>query len=214
MYIFQPDRELLRQQIKQLGHHITGRTLDVGAGKQKRYVHFFKTTDYVTLDSNADNFPDVVASAEKIPFPDNSFDSIVCTAVLGDIFNFNQALKEFNRILKPGGKILIADHLTAVLHDEPFDYWRFTPYSFKKIFEKNKFKEIEFLKRGGYHTLLMQLKLRHFILKYNLYQKKWSRIINKPLKLIFKFNQFLDKIESAQIDSKYTIGWTAVFEKK
>jgi len=213
MYIFQPDRELLHQQIKSLGHHITGKTLDIGAGNVKRYSHFFNSTDYITLDPNPDNQPDVIATAEKLPFEDTQFDSIVCTAVLGDIFNLQTALQEFNRVLKPGGKILIADHLMLVLHDEPYDYWRFTPYSLKKIFKQNNFKKIEFFRRGGYHTMLMQLKLRHFILKNNLYQKKWARIINKPLKLIFKINQILDKLDNPSVNSKYAIGWTAIFEK-
>lgn len=45
--------------------------------------------------------------AEKIPLPDNSVDYIVANAILEHIPNEMQAVKEWKRILKPGGKMFI-----------------------------------------------------------------------------------------------------------
>lgn len=49
---------------------------------------------------------DVFYDGENIPFLDQSFDSILATEVLEHVLNLDDVLKEFNRILKPGGLIL------------------------------------------------------------------------------------------------------------
>src|SRR3989344_1328182 len=105
--IFQPDRYLLKKQIKELSHFIKGRILDIGSGPNGgRYRNFFLGKNYVTLDINPDYNPDIVGSAEKIPAPDNSFDGIVCFQVLDDLKNPIEAVKEMRRVLKPGGYCL------------------------------------------------------------------------------------------------------------
>jgi ubiquinone/menaquinone biosynthesis C-methylase UbiE len=46
--------------------------------------------------------------AEVLPFPDNSFDLVLGHAILHHIPDLDQAFREFNRVLKPGGKIFFA----------------------------------------------------------------------------------------------------------
>ena len=43
-------------------------------------------------------------SAYCLPFPDDSIDLIVCSEVLEHLHQYNNAIKEIHRILKPGGK--------------------------------------------------------------------------------------------------------------
>jgi SAM-dependent methyltransferase len=47
------------------------------------------------------------ASAEKLPFPNNSFDCVCSMGVLHHVKNTNKALKEIFRILKPGGRLIL-----------------------------------------------------------------------------------------------------------
>ncbi|MEH7098448.1 class I SAM-dependent methyltransferase [Neobacillus vireti] len=53
----------------------------------------------------------VKADAEKLPFADNSFDTVVATLVLCTIPNPNQAIKEMLRVCKPEGKLLFFEHV-------------------------------------------------------------------------------------------------------
>lgn len=46
-----------------------------------------------------------VADALTLPFADATFDRIICSEVLEHIPNYRQALKEIDRVLKPGGKL-------------------------------------------------------------------------------------------------------------
>lgn len=47
----------------------------------------------------------VTASAEQLPFADNSFDGVVCESVLVFV-HVDKALKEFSRVIKPNGKVI------------------------------------------------------------------------------------------------------------
>jgi len=47
------------------------------------------------------------ADAEYLPFSDECFDSIVCSEVIEHLENPEKALEEFNRVLRPEGKLII-----------------------------------------------------------------------------------------------------------
>lgn len=49
-------------------------------------------------------------SAEKLPFEDGSFDSIVSTFTLCSIPDIKSAISEFYRVLKPKGKLFFLEH--------------------------------------------------------------------------------------------------------
>ena len=46
----------------------------------------------------------IKGSAYSLPFPDDSIDLIVCSEVLEHLHQYNNAIKEIHRVLKPGGK--------------------------------------------------------------------------------------------------------------
>ena len=49
-------------------------------------------------------------SAEKLPLPSDSFDTVVCTYTLCSIADPAAALSEVARVLKPGGQLLFCEH--------------------------------------------------------------------------------------------------------
>ncbi|MGH3935685.1 MAG: methyltransferase domain-containing protein [Pseudonocardiaceae bacterium] len=51
--------------------------------------------------------------AEVLKFPDASFDSVVCTFSLCAIPDHRRAVAEMVRVLRPGGTLLLADHVAA-----------------------------------------------------------------------------------------------------
>jgi len=51
----------------------------------------------------------LVADAVNLPFPDSMFDTIICEAVFSTLVDKDRAAKEFRRVLKSGGKLLILD---------------------------------------------------------------------------------------------------------
>lgn len=58
-----------------------------------------------------------VAVAEELPFASTSFDNVVCVAVFDATFQ-HQALSEFLRVLKPGGRLYLTGKSDAYLPDD------------------------------------------------------------------------------------------------
>ncbi|RZL54506.1 MAG: bifunctional demethylmenaquinone methyltransferase/2-methoxy-6-polyprenyl-1,4-benzoquinol methylase UbiE [Variovorax sp.] len=53
--------------------------------------------------------PTLVCDAEKLPFPDGHFDVVTVAFGLRNMTHKDAALKEMNRVLKPGGKLLVLE---------------------------------------------------------------------------------------------------------
>jgi ubiquinone/menaquinone biosynthesis C-methylase UbiE len=53
------------------------------------------------------------ADAHALPFSDGSFDTVVCTFSLCGIPDERLAIAEMKRVLKPGGALLLADHVAG-----------------------------------------------------------------------------------------------------
>jgi len=53
------------------------------------------------------------ADAHELPFPDASFDTVVCTYGLCAIPDDSRAVSEMKRVLRPGGLLLLVDHIAG-----------------------------------------------------------------------------------------------------
>ncbi|GAA1201020.1 class I SAM-dependent methyltransferase [Prauserella alba] len=53
------------------------------------------------------------AGAEDLPSPDASFDTVVCTLGLCAIPDHDAALGEMARVLRPGGRLILVDHVAG-----------------------------------------------------------------------------------------------------
>src|SRR5690242_7303626 len=90
------------------------RVLDVGAGASK-YRPFFLHCRYETQDFCKYAGPlvryreriDYVCDLLSIPLEDRCLDAIVCTEVFEHVVDPMSALDEFNRLLKPAGKLIL-----------------------------------------------------------------------------------------------------------
>lgn len=212
--IFKPGRYLLNIQIKKFSHYIKGSILDIGAGKSDRYSDFFEKTKYTRLDNNPDFNPDIIADAQAIPLEDESFDSIVSTQTLEHLPEPQKAIKEFYRLLKKDGYALITVPFFNEIHDEPYDYWRFTKFSLEKIFKEAGFKIVELEQTGGFFAVLAQLLIRYIINRLNLTKKRWSVLISPFLKIFGRFMIFLDRIDKNEKNRKFAIGWIIIAKKE
>jgi SAM-dependent methyltransferase len=116
--------------------------LNVGCGETKK-------DGYVNLDWSPLVHPDVAHNLNVLPypFPDNSFDLIEAFHVLEHLDTPFAIMKEFHRILKPGGTLHIrvphfSRGFTHAEHAHGFDIT--FPLYFKKSFTKSGFFGVEF----------------------------------------------------------------------
>jgi ubiquinone/menaquinone biosynthesis C-methylase UbiE len=55
----------------------------------------------------------VVAPAEKLPFEDDSFDTVVSTLVICTVDDPRRTIDEIARVLRPGGRLLFLEHVRS-----------------------------------------------------------------------------------------------------
>ena len=75
------------------------------------------------------SLPTLVCDAEKLPFPDASFDLVTVAFGLRNMTHKEDALREMNRVLTPGGKLLVLEFSKVAKPLEKIYDW----YSFKVL---------------------------------------------------------------------------------
>ena len=212
---FKPSKFLLLQKIKENTDFVFGVTLDAGSSGINRYGNLFpKITKYLTLDIKSECKPDIIASIDNIPLENDSIDSIICTQVIGDVVDPSKVIKEFYRVVRPGGVVLLSESFMNEIHGEPFDYWRFTSYGLKNLFESNGFNIVKLEQVGGFFSVMAQNQIRYLIerLKLNngrLLAKLFCPIINLFGRLLI----WLDKKDVSLANKKFAIGWLVIANK-
>lgn len=111
-------------------HASDAKTLDVGS-RRGRHAEWFPNT--ITIDLDVANDPDLVADAHNLPFPDNSYEVVICREVLEHVENPFVVMAELHRVLAPGGTLLLSTRFLFPIHEAPNDHWRFTRYSLANL---------------------------------------------------------------------------------
>jgi SAM-dependent methyltransferase len=66
----------------------------------------------------------LVAGAERMPFPSDSFDTVLSVHVLCSVADQGSALGEIRRVLRPGGTFLFLEHVAAPPHTNAYRWQR------------------------------------------------------------------------------------------
>jgi SAM-dependent methyltransferase len=70
--------------------------------------------EYVTADLSRDDVM-VKADLNNLPFPDNSFDAVICNHVLEYLADDRKAMAEIHRVLRPGGWAILLEQIALAL---------------------------------------------------------------------------------------------------
>ncbi len=108
--------------------------LDVGCGDRRYAAHFEAAGRYVGFDLPGNDVADVTGHAEDLPFPDASFDVVICIQVLEHVDDPAAVVRELRRVCRPGGRVLASTHGTQVYHPSPGDHWRWTRTGLERLF--------------------------------------------------------------------------------
>jgi ubiquinone/menaquinone biosynthesis C-methylase UbiE len=110
---------------KQLLRKAHGKVLEIGAGTGVNFLYYTAAEHVIALDPEpcmvarsrprathaAVPIEVILARAEALPFPDHTFATVVGTLVFCTIPEPRQALSELRRVSKPGGTVLLFEHV-------------------------------------------------------------------------------------------------------
>jgi SAM-dependent methyltransferase len=190
---------LLRQHIEQIlltyakPPSLHPRVLDVGCGRQpfRKDLEAIGYT-YMSLDAqqNSEESVDIVYEIDK-PLPSElinhaTFDFILCTEVMEHVANWDVAFSNFAQLLAPGGRLFITCPHFYQLHEEPYDFWRATPYALQYFGNKFGFKILHQVNAGDAWDILGTLLASFYSLPASLSLR--DRILNR---IVSQCRQFI-----------------------
>ncbi|MEM0541986.1 class I SAM-dependent methyltransferase [Flavobacterium sp. j3] len=159
--------------------------LDAGAGEQQ-FKKFCNHLEYVSQDFaqyepedlnyglQMENWDygklDIISDIASIPVADKSFDAIMCTEVFEHIVNPREAIKEFSRILKKEGYLIITAPFCSLTHFAPYHFYTgFNLFFYETELVKNGFSIIEITPNGNFFEYLAQeiKRLPHIAKQYS-----------------------------------------------
>lgn len=131
-----------------------GRVLDAGAGDGP-YRHHFRDTHYESADfqkvpSKVYGSTDYVCDLAAIPVEADRYDVVLLSQVLEHIPEPAKVLTELHRVLKPGGLLWASTPLFYEEHEAPFDFYRYTQYGLRHLFEDAGFADVRVNWLEGY----------------------------------------------------------------
>lgn len=131
-----------------------GRVLDAGAGEGPYRHHFahaaYEAADFQQVPGKTYSGNHYVCDLAEIPVEDGRYDLVFFSQVLEHIPEPAAVVAELRRVLRPGGRIWASAPLFYEEHEQPFDFYRYTQFGLRRLFEQAGFKDLEIDWMEGY----------------------------------------------------------------
>lgn len=204
--------------IQKFNQFYTGSLVDFGCGDMPYRQYFLKYVDsYVGVDW--DNSPheknyDINANLNNmLPIESASADTAICFSVLEHLSEPELFLSEVNRILRDDGKLILQIPFMWGVHEEPYDFVRYTRYGLQNICRKAGFFNIEiFAQSGPWSTITLKIcyQLQRVVRKTRKYKFVLSILIWPLYYALQNFGRLLDKVDK---NERETVGYFVVCKK-
>jgi SAM-dependent methyltransferase len=192
---------MLENSLQQCQEFVCGTVLDVGCGRRPYEKTFFRAaTRYIGTDYLSDRSqPDIISSADHLPFADESVNTVVSTEVLEHVPDPVRVLNEMNRVLKPEGCLILSTPMYWPRHEVPYDFFRYPYDGLLHLVKGSHFEVVTMFNRGRSYAFVGQV-IQH-VQPFNFPPLTW---------LINTFFLWCDR----HLDhDAITMGWTLVARK-
>jgi SAM-dependent methyltransferase len=194
---------LIERSIACCASKLEGDLLDVGSGADPYRRCFQHVRRKVNCDYSAMRGPVAfISSAVHLPVLDASFDSILCTEVLEHVPDPMATWREFHRVLRPGGRVLLSTPMYWPPHELPFDFYRYPEHGLRWLVAQGGFEVEAIFPRGGVWALWGQVTL-HVMPQY--FRFRWQRRL---------WNRMMLGLDAWRGNAQITLGWTVLARKK
>lgn len=201
---------------KNIPLHVAGKLLDLGCGKVPFYAAYKNyITENICVDwentLHKNPFLDIETDINQpLPIENEVFDTVILSDVLEHIRKPEELIAEIHRIMKPNGKFILNIPFFYWLHEQPFDYFRYTQFALKSMLEDAGFTVMKLEPMGGVPEIMTDVFCKNMLA---------VPIIGKPTVLLSQFTTriFLKtgigKKVSKKTAEKFPLGYFVVVEK-
>lgn len=140
--------------------HARGRLLDLGCGHVPYYeIYRSITTETVCVDwentFHKNKLLDSVVDLNKpLPIESDSFNTVLLMDVLEHVARPFELIAEISRVLRPDGKLIVSVPFLYWLHEQPYDFFRYTEFALTNMCESNALHVISLKPYGGLPEIL------------------------------------------------------------
>lgn len=151
-----------------INEYCKGDLVDLGCGKAPFYDAYKGKSNSVLCVDWPSSLHDIqhadVEADLNLPLEleDEIADTIICSDVLEHLHTPSVAVSEMRRILRPGGVVLLNTPFYHPLHEQPFDYHRFTAFALKRMFEEAGFSVTKLIEVGAGVDVVVDLVTKTF----------------------------------------------------
>lgn len=148
----------MRAALGRASQYARGVMIDIGCGFRP-YEELFtqQVTSYIGMDypmSMDKARADIIADALKLPLADESVDTVLATELMEHLPDPNEFIEQVARVLRSSGVFIFSVPFMEPLHEEPRDYYRFTPHSLRLMLERQGFTVEQVWDKGGWWAVV------------------------------------------------------------
>jgi SAM-dependent methyltransferase len=141
-------------------YRVDGDVLDLGsksaANPSYRYLNVAPDAHVTFTDIAGGTGVIKVNVEERLPFADDSFDYVLAFHLMEHVYQYGYALGEIRRVLRRGGKLIVAVPFLHMYHEDPVDYFRFTDTALIRMCQERGLEcvSMEYIGEGLYSQAL------------------------------------------------------------
>lgn len=168
--------------------YLGGHLVDLGCGNVPFYLWYKDYVQQVTCvdwpstlhrQRHIDIFADL---NQELPLGSDSVNCVLLTSVLEHIHNPHLLLREINRILTKDGHLILSVPFFYHLHEQPFDYYRYTPHGLKFLAQQSGFEIVKLHHYGSAFGVLIDISAK----VVDVCLRSVFKVFPKPLAMIFR----------------------------